>query len=519
MAVFNGDAGDNNLNGTTGDDSIFGFAGNDTIDGDDGSDYLDGGTGIDRVQLAAGGTELIADLQSGLVQDGTGGNDTVIGFELIIGNVAGRNTISGSDADETIIGGASFGDVLWGNGGNDSIIASGGNDTVDGGSGNDTLSGGSGGDSLIGGSGLDWVDYTFAGFGLVAIIDSRYSIYNTDIALGDSYSGVEGLIGSSNGDFLAGDDGLNGLDGGDGNDLLFGLGGLDYLIGGNGSDTLNGGEGGDWLFGDAGDDWASYNVLGSAVTASLLNPNSNAGQARGDKYFSIENLEGSRGADLLEGDNNANMILGLGNADTLSGQGGDDTFDGGAGGDRFIGGSGTDMVTYEASSAGLTVVMLNGFTNLSTGIAAGDTFVGVEILLGSSQDDILAGDNGANELLGSAGNDELIGLNGNDTLDGGTGNDILNGGFPFDASGFGDDRFVYRNDYNNDTITGFAAGAGTEDVIVIDVAGYDVFADIQGIASSINGGSDTLIDFTGGDSLTLIGVSSTALHQDDFVFV
>ena len=539
MAVINGDDGDNDLVGGLGNDTINGFggddtlrasidndlliggsgndnlidgfgfdtllggSGNDTLSSGRGSNSLDGGTGTDTILLynfLGGGGPLLVDLQKGLVEHTPMLQDTISGFEIYIGASNKQNQIFGSSRGETIIGGDFAGDVIDGRQGNDSLEGGFGGDTLSGGSGNDTLLGGFGSDTLDGGTGLDWLSYEFGSANLVAILDPRYAIYNSGDILDDTYSGFEGLIGSSNNDFLAGDNGLNGLDGGDGDDQLFGLGGLDYLIGGNGDDTLNGGNGSDWLFGDAGDDWASYKVLGGAVTASLANPGSNSGQAQGDRYFSIENLEGSLRADRLTGDAGSNKLAGLAGADTLNG------------------GGGFDYASYESSASGVTAILLGGYANLTTGHAANDSYTSIEGLIGSNRDDILAGNNGANEILGLAGNDFLIGVNGNDTLDGGVGNDTLNGGLPFNPSGFGRDRFVFKIGYDNDTIDGFAAGAGGEDIIALSLGtSFDEFSEIQGAASDIGG--NTLLSFGGGDSLTLIGVASASLHQDDFVFV
>jgi len=77
-------------------------------------------------------------------------------------NVVG-NTITGSDADEILIGGAAN-DVLIGGAGNDVLIGGAGDDQLfggsgvdrlEGGAGNDTLDGGAGNDTLIGGAGND----------------------------------------------------------------------------------------------------------------------------------------------------------------------------------------------------------------------------------------------------------------------------------------------------------------------------------------------------------------------------
>ena len=112
-------------------------------------------------------------------------------------------------------------------------------------------------------------------------------------------------------------------------------------------------------------------------------------------------------------------------------------------------------------------------------------------------------------LAGGAGNDRLFGGAGADVLDGGTGADFLNGGA-------GDDRFIYRPGYGADVIFGFAAGAGSEDRIAISAfTGLTSFAQVLALASQV--GPDTVINFGGGDTLTLRNVQRSSLSADDFV--
>ena len=88
-------------------------------------------------------------------------------------------------------------------------------------------------------------------------------------------------------------DGANVLRGGAGIDVFAGKGGGDLFDGGTGSDTV------------AYD--ASFPISGNfAIRADLLSPSANAGDAAGDTYSSIENLDGSSFDDILFGDNNTN---------------------------------------------------------------------------------------------------------------------------------------------------------------------------------------------------------------------
>jgi hypothetical protein len=83
---------------------------------------------------------------------------------------------------------------------------------------------------------------------------------------------------------------------------------------------------GDVLNGGTGSDTASYAHAPAKVVANLGAAASNTGDAKGDTYVSIENLEGSAFADTLTGDGAANRLAGGKGADTLKGGAGKDVF-------------------------------------------------------------------------------------------------------------------------------------------------------------------------------------------------
>ena len=98
---------------------------------------------------------------------------------------------------------------------------------------------------------------------------------------------------------------------------------------------------------------------------------------------------------------------------------------------------------------------------------------------------------------------------GGDLLDGGPGADFLNGGG-------GDDFIVYRPGDGADTVFGLVTGAGSEDRISVSAfAGIASFADVLSHATQVD--ADTVIDFGGGDTLTLRNVVRGNLSADDFV--
>ncbi|WP_198411763.1 FG-GAP-like repeat-containing protein [Microvirga flavescens] len=104
---------------------------------------------------------------------------------------------------------------------------------------------------------------------------------------------------------------------------------------------------------------------------------------------------------------------GTAGGDRLTGWAGDDTFLGLAGADTLNGGLGSDTASYAGATAGVTANLSNSTTN--TGNAAGDQYISIENLTGSSFADILVGDNANNVLNGGAGDDHLEGGLGDDT--------------------------------------------------------------------------------------------------------
>lgn len=131
-----------------------------------------------------------------------------------------------------------------------------------------------------------------------------------------------------------------------------------------------------------------------------------------------------------------------GAADSLKGGGGNDIFIGSLGADSFNGGDGEDTVSYARSEEGVTADLANPGDNGSAQ-STGDTYVGIENLLGSAYADTLRGDVGNNVLIGGAGADTLYGRDGVDYLIGGAGNDELFGGRDSDSlvGGEGSDYF------------------------------------------------------------------------------
>ena len=479
-----GGTGDDTLRGRNGDDSMDGGAGDDFFTGGPGADTYVGGDGTDTVTYAKspGGVAVALDpsLAPHLVNPGEAAGDTLRGIENVRGS---------KHAD--LLSGDAAANRLEGGGGSDALQGFGGADTLDGGSGTDTA----------------W--YTASDAGISVDLHSGWGAGGH--AEGDVLRSIEKLYGSEHGDILAGRTIGSSLFGEGGDDVLIGRQGVDVLSGGSGADTLRGGRGADQLSGGRGFDFASYSAASAGVVASLASPAGNTGEAAGDRYHSVEGIEGSRHADVLGGDSLDNAIHGGRGADSLAGAEGDDTLDGGAGGDSLDGGGGRDAASYASSSNGVNASLASPAGN--TGDAAGDTYVGIEDLAGSKHGDTLAGDAAANVLSGGAGDDSLSGAGGADTLRGGGGADTLDGGQGDDllVGGAGADSFVGGEGTDTasyaDAKTGVKVSLASSAGSTGDAAG-DTFSGVENLtgsafADSLSGdsGANTILGGAGADTL------------------
>ncbi len=290
--IGNGNSGNNNIFGSASAKSLNldGGAGNDWIVGSNQSDTINGGDGNDTIE-GLGGTNAMAGGTGDDIYYSTATGDTVVeasagGFDTMYSNhnvaalaanveqlvVYGAAEIgNGNSGDNNIFGSTSGNSLtLDGGAGNDWIVASnqadtvlggegadllfglGGADSISGGDGYDELIGGDGADSLDGGTGLDRAWYLNSAIGVDVSLAT--GLGHGGEAEGDTLASITDLVGSQQGDTLAGNDDDNTFFGLGGSDDLSGGAGADSLLGGNGGDALNGGTGSDALFGEAGDD-------------------------------------------------------------------------------------------------------------------------------------------------------------------------------------------------------------------------------------------------------------------------
>ena len=429
------------LVGGDGVNVLSGLLGDDLLDGRGGADRLDGGKGTDTATYdgSTAGVTISTDGSAGT--GGFAAGDRLTNVENIIGSRF-RDILSGDNRN--------IANVLEGRDGNDDLFGL---------AGNDILAGGTGFNLIDGGTGTDTVSYR-AITSAVSVSLQDFGNGGSGLASGvnDTIFDVENVDGTEFDDFVLADNNANTLRGFGGVDDLRGLGGVDRLEGGDGDDVLMGGTGGDLLFGGSGIDTATYRLSEKPVHVDLALGQGFTGEADGDTLISIENLIGSNvGDDILIGNAGANEISGLN---------GDDLMIGGAGADRFSGGNDFDTVSYETSTVGITLDLLDPGNN--TGDALGDTFSSVERFRGSDFGDLMNGDDSANTFDGGKGDDKLFGRWGDDVLHGGEGSDVIDGG------GWNDTLF---GDAGNDVLIGGAGadhmdgGTGTDFVTYEGAAG------------------------------------------------
>lgn len=438
--------------------------------------------------------------------------------------------------------GSRFNDYLSGNGKNNNIYGGDGDDTMYGfapkgatthlygENGDDTLVGGSGIDIMDGGVGENTISYYISTTGVtVSLADPSK---NAGDAAGDVYINMQDIIGTKQDDVIIGGSTgeLNQLQGEEGNDVIWGGTGYNVLIGGSGADHLHGAGTGNEI---------DYETAESGLTASMVDPSINTGDAAGDTYDNLSNnadLAGSPFDDVLIGDSHNNVILGdpdptkygfKAGDDKLFGGAGDDILDGGGGADQLDGGTGTDFASYAWALAGVTASL--GDPRSNTGEAAGDTYVNIEGVIGSQYNDVISGSAGSDILFGKAGDDVLIGngatSGGGDLLVGGAGADKLIGGAGFDYASYGDAVGVVASLVDPGKNTGEAKG---DTYVSIDGLIGSAFNDVLTGDANLNviqggagddviyggGGADLLVGGAG-DDIIIAGPGASTLNGGD----
>ncbi|MEW5727286.1 MAG: tandem-95 repeat protein, partial [Pseudomonadota bacterium] len=526
----NGQGGDNVILGTTGDDVINGQGGDDVIYGDggqtggggveyayatleidadltdtDGSEtlsfslqglpegvvpvalvgdeyqpvgtYSDGAWHLSAAQVDGGVVLQIPasvdvdsfDLRVGATatEASTGESATTLSDPITV-DISGIDWAGDSGAGDDVISGGAGSDTIYGEGGDDVLSGGQGNhaDTLYGGEGNDTLDGGKGADVLDGGAGddvlkLDGEDGNWSSGWYAHNVGETDTAGSGDLVSVHNYEQTD-----------------------------------DTFIGGDGTDTLTGTSGKDAIFLDQADGGEArlqgIEVISTGDGNDVVDLTSNRfdyGDVTVDGGSGNDVIWTSKGDDVLKG--------GAGN-DTLDGGSGDDVLDGGAGADKLIGGAGSDTVDYSDSTSGVNVYLgagdghgYGGSGGVGTGgDAQGDTYSGIENVVGSSHDDYVYGAAGGTTAELGAGNDtfdnsEAWNVSASDTVDGGAGNDVIWTGNGNDVAMGGSGNDVLSGEAGNDTLIG-----GTGDDAMYGGSGDDTFLfDFGDGHDTVDGGS------------------------------
>lgn len=455
-----GSAGNDTLIGSdTQDNWFWGGAGNDSIIG--------GASGYDGLSFKGATGSVIADLDTGIIQDGMGGTDTVSGIEKI----------KGGAYDDTLRGSSS---------------------------GDDTLRGMQGNDVLDGRGGYDAASYRYEDGGAIVNLGSTaVTVNGTTVAAGtarDGWGGTDTLIDIENVEGSAYDDWI----------LASGTGDI-YIWGNAGNDTINGGA-------DAG---SRYVLLGYHSTTSGIVANlSGAAVTIGGVTTAAGTIrDGLGGIDTVF---NVDAVDGSDFGDVFIGSSGNDSFRGYKGADTISGGSGWDRADYRHDAGGVivnlgaTAITVGGTTVAASTALDGwgytDVLSSIERVRGSAHGDYLVASAGGSWLDARDGNDTLVSGSANDDLRGGLGNDV----YAYTAAGWGDDTIV---DDGGTDVLDLTKVPGQEPIEVFLADGDGDMAADDLVLSYADGSSQVVIDHLGAGRMETLRVLDEMDSSVDEYFI
>jgi len=584
VANLTGNAGNNSLiSEGSGNDTIVAGAGNDTLVGGGGTNSLVGGTGDDfYIVVSSSDTQIVEDNSS------LGGLDTILlkisgssvsyslagdsGVENIIYEGLGRTTLTGSTADNTIVGG-NFGNSLSGRDGNDYLIGGVQADTLQGGNGNDTLDGQGGVNSLVGGAGNDHYFTDIQTVNIQEDAESGEDIVRSSVSFSLSYSTrlqhIEGIYltgsaslsgtGNSRNNTITGNDGGNALSGKAGGDTILGGLGADFITGDEGDDSLIGG--GDTQA-DAPSSASTPIILASGQTyTGQINSRNETDWIRVELQagvtYTFEITKELNGSAVIR--NRSDVAFGAQGSDSLA-----SPFIGDAGSagrqEQFL--FKTNGLPVDPSDGYPEFFSLNSFNNIFgfkyTPFKSGTFYIPVSgagpalgsysVTLTDSDNPVAAGsawiDNASNTLIGGQGRDTLVAGNGRDaqgkpigdilfggtnsrvgsvdtdtlgdTLIGGGGSDTLDGGNGANSliGGNGDDYYYIRS---KEEKVLEALGEGTADAMFVGFsetvkdAAWDIDMSSMGNYANIE-----LVTLTGSANLRVLGSENSDRISGNF---
>ncbi len=424
------------VTGSAFNDTLIGNASNNFLVGSGGGDILNGGDGADYASYSISTSAVTASLANPSINTGDAAGDTYISIERLAGSAfndvltgdAGNNTLRGNGGTDILDGGAGFDYASYAessigvtvslanpslNTGEaigdtyisiEAISGSVFDDTLIGNTGDNQLQGGGGADTLNGGAGTDVASYSNATSGITVSLAN--SAVNTGEATGDTYSSIEGLIGSGFGDVLIGNSG---------NNTLIGNGSRDSFLGGAGNDTFYGNSTTSKF--DGATDIADYTSPGVAGLTQGITVNWAAGTVTGqaaiigtDQLIGVEGVFGTQFNDVF--DATGYTIASQAAGDFASGNNPYQFIRAGGGNDTITGNGNTEIDYRDATSA-VTVTLTAPGTGTVTGGGVGtDTLTG-----------------GVNRFIGSTYNDTFNGSSVQDIFDGALGgDDVFHGG-------------------------------------------------------------------------------------------
>ena len=408
-------AGDDTIGGEFGRNRLFGRAGDDEISVslDARRDLLKGGAGTDLLDFdgSGGAVVMTGDLASGVTI-------TIDGVEAAFANGFERLDASGSDRNDSFLGGSGDDDIAIGIG-RDVVRTFGGDDQI-------SIDLDLRTDLVNLGAGTDLATLRYDGDLDVVMSAGDRSV---DVGLGDRTAAVvigaeqyvvfagagdDRLLGGDGADRLSGDAGRNTLSGRGGDDVLVTVldGRADHVRGGGGTDQLI------VLF-----DGDEVEVPDGGLVTEI--------RADGDFTISIGgkvvidarsietiHLTDTSEADLMIGQSGDDQLISTFGPDTLIGGAGDDILVAGITGGLIDGGEGFDTASFAGSFfGGLSLTLAAGGTVTAT-LNGTQTFdlSGVENVVGTVYADTIVGDDGDNVIEGFGGGDSLDGGAGTDTI-------------------------------------------------------------------------------------------------------
>ena len=525
-------------------DTLFGTAAGNTLDATD---------GIDAVAAYAL-DDVTVDLSAGTASvNGSGASDTLVAITaaaaygthdtLLAGTVAA--TLISGGSDNTLIAGSET-DILSSSGSHDVLIgAEGADELSSSGFGNTLIAGDS--DNVLSSEGSE--DTLIAGSTSALLTSS--GVANT--LIGGSGNGTlsstgtnDLLFGNATGNTLVGSDGVGAVaayafdhvtvdlsagtatvNGSGVSDTLVGIsaagafGTNDTLLGGTGITTLISNAEGNTLIAGTGQTFAGYAV--DDVTVDLTAGSATVfGSGVSDTLVGISAVElsgfagtaiGSAGTNVLSSRGFANTLIAGSASDTLSSSGGSDTMIGNALGATLDGSAGFGTIAAYAQDD-VTVDLAAGSASVN-GSGVSDTLIGIYSATVSGDDATLIGTVAEDTLHASGSGDTVLAGDGDDVL-------LIDSGNTF-YGGDGLDTFV--------VLSAATSGTGHPQNLIGD---FDANSEIIDLSSSFDVGSFADLSFTtvtfsghdylqialgsGGQVITLDGVTAGELSADDFIF-